>query len=102
MPQEEPFVVQYARPIRRRDHTWGIVANVLPLLALILFLAPFGAREPFPSMAVTIWMLGMAFGFLGLWERGSARKLAVIGLFVNVLLPFVPAVLALISFLGLH
>jgi hypothetical protein len=66
-----------------RDRRWGIASIALAVAPpLIMPLLP-----DYAEIVGMLWLVGFGVGCLGLWERDAARKLAIAGVLMNVLVP---------------
>ena len=73
------------------DWRWGLAGIVLSLTPLPLALIN-GGRWIW-EIGIACWPLGLIVGLLGLWERGTGRKLAIVGLLMNVVVPLLSILL---------
>lgn len=67
------------------DRRWGIAAISLSLIPVVL--VPLLLHQPGREWVVGFWLAGFIAGFLGLWESGTAKQLAIIGLTMNLIVP---------------
>ena len=87
--------LNYARPRKRRDGDirWGTVSISLSIAAP--FTLVLGGQLGICAATIA-WAVGFAVGFLGLWEKRFAKKLAIVGVLLNLAVPVATAIGALL------
>ncbi|HVT89861.1 MAG TPA: hypothetical protein VHD56_13485 [Tepidisphaeraceae bacterium] len=93
MKNESKRVLNYSSPRQRlgEDARWGIVSIALSLTApLALFLGNVWGI----NAALATWTIGFFVGCLGLWEKRRAKRLAITGLLMNIVVAVITAIVS--------